>query len=211
MKKILLIGDSIRQGYDKYVRMAFEGEAEIYYSSMNSRFSIYVLREISYWKEQLKLDDTVDCVHWNAGLWDDLVWHDGKHLVPIELYADYIDRICLEIKRLFPRAKIIFATSTPVQEHLFKTTKRYNSDTEKYNAVAVEAVLRHGGEINDLYGLMSALPDSYHSDLTHYYTKEGTRVLTEQVVACLENALAIKGKALDYDTLFAEKTDAEGH
>ena len=31
MKKIVLIGDSIRMGYDKYVKMALEGVAEVYY------------------------------------------------------------------------------------------------------------------------------------------------------------------------------------
>ena len=47
MKKIILIGDSIRQGYDKYVKMAFEGVAEVYYPTDNCRFTTYILRHIS--------------------------------------------------------------------------------------------------------------------------------------------------------------------
>ena len=82
--------------------------------------------------------------------------------------------------------------------------KRFNKDTEEYNRVAVEVVKSHGGEINDLYSLAKAAPVEYHSDLTHYYTKEGTRLLTNQVVKCLEEALDIQAKELDYDALFAE-------
>ena len=36
MKKIVLFGDSIRMGYDKYVREALEGTAEVYYPEENS-------------------------------------------------------------------------------------------------------------------------------------------------------------------------------
>lgn len=211
MKKILLIGDSIRLGYDKYVKMAFEDVAEVYYPEENSRFVIYVYRRLHEWKDTLQCGDDIDVVHWNAGLWDDLILLDGKHLTPIEIYREYVDRTCNMIKILFPKAKIIFATSTPVQEELFTGgCKRFNKDTEEYNRVAVEIVKSYGGEINDLYSLAKAAPVEYHSDLTHYYTKEGTRLLTEQVVKCLEETLEIKGKVLDYDALFAETENILG-
>lgn len=211
MKKILLIGDSIRQGYDKYVKMAFEGEAEVFFPEENCRFTVYVLRDIVTWKSRFKLDETLDCIHWNAGLWDDLIWYDGKPLVPVEQYAEYVERICVEIRRLFPNTKMIFATSTPVVEQEYTTTARYNADTERYNAVAAEIVRRYGGEINDLYELMKDKPISYHSDPTHYYTKDGTEVLTEQVVSCIEKHLGIKAKKLNYEELFEKKTDVIGH
>lgn len=211
MKKILLLGDSIRLGYDKYVKMAFEDVAEVYYPAENSRFVMYVYRRLHEWKDELKCGDDVDVVHWNTGLWDDLILMDGKHLTPVEIYKEYVDRTCNMIKILFPKAKIIFATSTPVREELFTgACKRFNKDTEEYNRVAVEVVKSYGGEINDLYSLAKAAPVEYHSDLTHYYTKEGTRLLTNQVVKCLEESLGIKGKALDYDALFADTKDILG-
>ena len=43
MKKILLIGDSIRQGYDYYIKMAFEKSAEVYYPGDNCRFTGYIV------------------------------------------------------------------------------------------------------------------------------------------------------------------------
>ena len=53
MKKILLLGDSIRMGYDKYVRESLDGVAEVYYDDENSRFAAYILRYLQGWCKQL--------------------------------------------------------------------------------------------------------------------------------------------------------------
>lgn len=216
MKKIVLIGDSIREGYDKYVKMAFEGICEVYYPSENCRFTSYILRNIFDWKEAMGCGDDVDLVHWNAGLWDNLILIDGRHHTEIGVYKENIGRICKFIKILFPKAKIIFATSTPVDEERFRARyesrmlMRYNSDTEKYNQVAVDMVFKHGGEINDLYGLLKERQNEYHSDQTHFYTKEGTRVITNQVIENIEKALGVKANPLDYNLLFDKKENALG-
>ncbi len=209
MKKILLLGDSIRQGYDKYVEMAFEGTAKVYYSADNSRFTTYLLRMMNDFKLSGDLED-LDLVHWNAGLWDDLLMMDGKPMISLEHYKENVERICRSIKEFFPQAKIIFATTTPVQEEFYTTYKRYNKDTEKYNEAAVEIVMKHGGIINDLYALTSAAPKSIYSDMVHFYSKEGTELVTNQVIRYIEEALEVKATPLDYDSLFDEKKDAIG-
>ena len=206
MKRILLIGDSIRVGYDQYVKRAFEGVADVVYPEDNCRFTGYVLRHLIDWKKELGCGEDVDLVHFNAGLWDDLVMVDGKNLTSIQTYEENIGRICDVIRILFPAAKMIFATSTPVQEHLFLgPCKRYNADTRRYNEVAVRVATAKGASVNDLYALLEGCPTNYYSDLTHFYTKEGTRCITEQVVSVIEQALGIKGKTLDYAALFDEK------
>ncbi len=202
MKNILLIGDSIRLGYDKYVKMAFEDIANVYYPQENCRFSSYIIRNLRDWVNQTECGNDIDLIHWNAGLWDDLIMLDGKHLVSLDEYKNNIERICNLIKIILPQAKMIFATSTPVQEELFTSHKRYNKDTEAYNVAAVEIVKKFGGEINDLYSLMVNLPVEYHSDLTHYYTREGTEAITNHVIAHIENTLNLKAKNLDYNALF---------
>ena len=205
MKKIVLIGDSVRQGYDKYVKEALKGIADVSYPGENCRFSTYILRNFIIWKRELEWGDDVDLVHWNAGLWDCLVMVDGEKLVPLEVYKENIDRICRQIKMLFPKAKMIFATSTPCIERFFadKDCKRKNSDTEMYNAAACEIVKKHGGEINDLYALLKEVPESYHSDLTHFYTKEATELISGRVLSVIETALDIKANVLDYDKYFS--------
>lgn len=205
MKKIVLLGDSIREGYDKYVKLAFDGVAQVYYPKENCRFTTYIIRNLLDWKKNLEWGDDVALVHWNVGLWDDIRMEDGEFLVDLADYKRNIDRICKMLISAFPQSKFIFATSTPVQEELFGAKKRYNKDTETYNAAACEIVKGYGMEINDLYSLMSKLPVSYHSDLTHYYTKEGTCAITDAVVDKIEKSLGIKGAALDYDALFGEQ------
>lgn len=210
MKKILLLGDSIRIGYDKYVKMSFENEAEVYYPADNCRFTTYTIRRLDDWVKELQLGDGVDLVHWNCGLWDVLRLVDDKCAIPLEFYKVNIDRICSLLKHYFPKAKFVFATSTPVQEHLFGELRRLNSDTEMYNAAAVEIVKAHGMEVNDLYALLKGCPAEYYTDSTHLYTKAGTEVITDKVIGIIENTLDIKGKKLDYEALFAAQENVIG-
>ncbi len=209
-KKIVLLGDSIRLGYDKYVKMAFEDVAEVYYPSVNCCFASYLLRYLYDWKLKMGCGDDVDLVHWNAGLWDTLILLDGENHTPIAEYAAYVERICRTIGMLYPNAKMVFATSTTAQEELYVDYKRSNKDVVRYNEVAVEIVKRYGGQIDDLYTLTKEAPKEYHSDRVHFYTKEGTKLLSNQVISCIEEILDVKAKPLDYDTLFAEVNDFIG-
>ena len=77
MKKIVLLGDSIREGYDKYVKLAFDGVAQVYYPKENCRFTTYIIRNLLDWKNNLEWGDDVALVHWNVGLWDDIRMDDG--------------------------------------------------------------------------------------------------------------------------------------
>ena len=72
MKKVVLLGDSIRMGYGSYVKKAFElaGTAQVFFPGENCRFSGYVLRNVGPWKAEMACGSDVDLVHWNAGLWD---------------------------------------------------------------------------------------------------------------------------------------------
>ena len=182
MKNVLLIGDSIRIGYDKSVQKTLEGIANVYFPGDNCRFACYVLRYLHEYKSLVK-EGTVDVVHWNAGLWDCLRVY-GEVMTPIEIYSYYIERVCRHIKELFPDAKVIFATSTSVQtEKMEKNFIRYNNEIEKYNDAAVQIVRKYGFEVNDLYSLSVSLEPEAHSDAVHYYTPIGTEKFTDQVVS----------------------------
>lgn len=190
MKKLLLIGDSIRMGYDKAVKKTLEGKAEVFFPGENCRFAAYVLR---YFHEWLKLaGDDVDVIHWNAGLWDNLRLFGEDPHTPLEVYVYYIERICIRIQKLCPNAKVIFATSTRVQsEKMNPDFKRYNEDIEVYNAAALEVVKKFGFEVNDLYAVSAALPEEAHSDAVHYYTPMGTEAFANAVLHHVAPALGL--------------------
>lgn len=192
MKNVLLIGDSIRVGYDKAVRRTLEGKANVIFPEENCRFASYVLRHFHEYFQGLKGHE-IDVVHWNAGLWDCLHLFGEDVQTPIDIYAYYIERACVRIKKLCPNAKIIFATSTSVQEEkMHKDFFRKNEEIEAYNKVAVEIAKKHGFEVNDLYAVSVTLPAEAHSDPVHYYTPMGTEAYTNQVLSCICKALEIE-------------------
>ena len=192
MKKVLLIGDSIRRGYDVQVAQRLASVAQVCFPKVNCALSQNVLRYLHEWAAELQLGENLDCIHWNAGLWDTLRLFGDDVMTPLAFYEDNIRRICMRIRYLFPNAKAIFATSTPVLEDQFgKDAKRLNCDIEAYNAAAVRIVTDFGFEINDLYALMKDTPREYHSDMTHFYTPEATALLTETVSSAICDAMGI--------------------
>ncbi len=192
MKNIFLVGDSIRKGYDKFVSQNLKDYANVYFTEDNCRFTLYTLRYLSEWKDTYSIPDDVDIVHWNTGLWDCLTQFDDGPLTPPEFYYDTIKRIDKRIRILFPKAKVIFATSTRVLEEEFRYPfVRYNKDIMQYNEIAKKALEGTGTIINDLWALTENCPVSYYSDMTHLYTPEGTELIGNAVLDVLCRELSL--------------------
>ncbi len=193
MKKVFLIGDSIKEGYDTSVRGMLSSVAETYFPDDNARFAAYLLRFLHEWPKMFGVNgEDVDVVHWNTGLWDCLIILDDGPQTPLPIYKEYIERICRRMKIVFPNARYIFATSTPTNTEAWKNPHywiRRNEDIRAYNEAATEIVRRHGMEVNDLYALMENVPKDWFSDQSHYYTMPGTVALTRQVAAAICDAL----------------------
>ena len=205
MKNVLLLGDSIRMGYDKAVKKTLEGKANVYFPDENCKFASYLLRYLDDYKS-LSETKEFDIIHWNAGLWDCLHQFGEEAHTPIEFYAYYIERICNRIKKVYPNAKVIFATSTQVEsEKMINEFKRYNSEIEEYNKVACEIVKKHGFEVNDLYEVSASLPEEAHSDAVHYYTTIGTEAFTNKVLSAIVPYLGIDGEIVYKEELYLDE------
>ena len=206
MKNILLLGDSIRIGYDKSVKASMKNIANVISPEDNCRFASYLLRYIQEYKRELIPDGNVDIIHWNAGLWDCLRMFGEEPHTPVEIYAYYIDRICQRIGKLMPEAKVIFALSTSVQsERMSANFKRYNEEIERYNAAAEDVVRKYGFEVNDLYAVSQELPPEAHSDAVHYYTPMGTEAFANKVISHLLPALGVQEKVVYKEALHTDK------
>ena len=214
MKKIILLGDSIRMGYDKYAKMALDGVAEVYSPEENCRFTQYMLRFIHKWVGDSGFGEDTDLVHFNVGLWDVIQIMYDEPITPIDVYEQYLHRICKRIRECCPKAKIVFATSTPIHQANYESVKhefwRSNETIKAYNAVAVKVMKEHNIEVNDLYALMEDAPDHYFSDRTHYYTKDATEIMTGRVLQVIEEQIGVTGKQLDYTKLFGASSDDVG-
>ena len=205
MKKIVLIGDSIRMGYDKYVKEALGNVAEVYYPQENGQFAEHVLRFVHEWKNNGQWPDDVDLVHWNAGLWDCLELFEDEPLTSLSYYGEALVRIDKRLRMLFPKAKIVFALSTAVLEDLFsKDFRRHNNVIMQYNETAKKALSGTDTIIDDLWTITANCPRSCHSDAVHFYTDEGTALIGNKVLSVICHELGISADEVDLETFDPE-------
>ena len=183
MKNIFLIGDSIRLGYQPYVKEKLEGRAKVIGVNDNCRFTYYTLRHLLDWSREVN-PETIDIVHWNNGLWDVLRILGDEPLVPVDVYGATLKRIYNQIRTIFPRAKIVFALTTPVDETNIGTDGEYarrNADIEAYNREASEVMSELGVQVSDLYTFAKENIDTLRADWTHF-NEEGSALLADAVI-----------------------------
>ena len=188
MKKVLLLGDSIRMGYQDFVKELLHGKCEVYYDAEdNGRFSAYTLWQMN---QMFRHHGQFDAVHWNNGYWDMNVEPPMVEAIhPVEEYVHFLKRNLMEIRR--NGARPIFATTTPILapgEAADVTgteadSIHYNDQwVQKYNAAAVELMQAENVPINDLYALCKEDPNYYKCEDMLHLTEEGYRRCAEQTV-----------------------------
>jgi hypothetical protein len=188
MKKLYLIGDSTREGFEPLVREKLSGRAEVFSPGCNCEFAQYTLRHLHDWVERIDCAKEIDVVHWNNGLWDTLHLFGDECLTPPDVYASMLRRIHKRIGVIFPHAKVIFALSTPVIEELFSNPAkayRLNADTREYNNIASRIMKELKVEIDDLFTAASGFSPDLYADHTHF-TREGYDILADVVVKACE-------------------------
>ena len=187
MKRIFLIGDSIRLGYDGYVRELMLDEAQLYWSRENAQYTTHTLRFVHDWAKCDCDPAKIDLVHWNNGLWDSLqVLPDPLPVVPLDEYRRNLGRIVNRLRLIFPNARLAFATTTSViTERMAPGFRRENATIEAYNDIAREVMQREGVAVDDLYPVARDMPEDWHAlDGTHF-TEEGYRALAQAVASFL--------------------------
>src|SRR5688572_24207250 len=131
---VVLIGDSIRMGYAPFVAKLLEGKAVVVSPKPNGEDSGNVLRNLEEWV----LKEKPDVVHINAGL-HDLKRQETNYQVPLDEYEKNLKTI-LERLQKHTKAKVIFATTTPILDNLHARRKagfdRFEADVQKYNSAA---------------------------------------------------------------------------
>jgi lysophospholipase L1-like esterase len=195
MTRVILIGDSIRLGYQPHVTAQLEGRAEVTGTDENGGDSRRVLENLDPWV----LQPEADLVHLNCGLHDLRLTGDG-YQVPLEEYVhnlhEIVDRILAESGK-----ELIWATTTPVIDERHQQVKqfeRHEKDVRRYNEGALAVMSSHGVTINDLHevaqknGLAHLLrPDGVH------FTEEGYGILARAVASNILAAAGGKGESSD--------------
>ena len=155
MKKVMLIGDSIRLiGYQKTVQKELAGEFEVWGSGDNCRFAKYTLNEL---ERMLKACGKPDIIHWNNGLWDTaIVCKEDGAFTQIEEYINYMSKILRELRKVTD--KIVFATITPVKPG---SLNQDNDIINEYNKHIVAFMKKENIMINDLNALVAQNVEEY--------------------------------------------------
>lgn len=184
MKKVVLIGDSIRLGYQPYLTELLKGRAEVGGIEDNGRFSLYTAWNVLPFLKATGSE--ADVIHWNNGLWDASrpIAAAGR-LVSNAEYARNLRAILGELRRRRPNAAVVFATSTPTRPENQLT---HNADVMELNEVAKAVMSDEGVEINDLYAFVAARPQYICDDYIHL-TPEGYAAVAGQVAAAVEKYL----------------------
>ena len=189
LPRVVLVGDSIRIGYAPLVAKRLDGKAIVVSPKPNAEDSGNVLRNLDEWV----IKEKPDLVHINAGL-HDLKMKDKSYQVPLVEYEKNLKTILARIQKE-TKAKVIFATSTPILDHLHAQRKagfdRFEADVQKYNAAAVSVMKQAGVPINDLHKLVESggKEKLLGGDGTHY-TQEGYEMLAAAVTDSILRSLS---------------------
>lgn len=183
MKKVVLLGDSIRQiGYGTKVPDLLADEFSVWQPSDNCRFAVYTLRMLFDHRDNLDCD----IIHWNNGLWDECNLFGDGSFTPIDMYVETMKRIAGILQQ--HAKKVIFATTTPVTA---QNVHNHNETIRQFNAAVVPVLSDMGVIINDLYSLCAADIDKYiRKDDNIHLTDAGIDVCAAQVADVIRKAAA---------------------
>ena len=148
MKKVILLGDSIRLlGYGPRVPTLLGSDFTVWQPEDNGRFASYTLRMLYDYADTIR---GADVIHFNCGLWDTCDLFGDGSFTPLPVYVDTMVRIARILRSyLAPGGHLIFATTTVPDPRMPGHTADRIRD---YNQAILDAYAKEGDIlIDDLY------------------------------------------------------------
>lgn len=183
--RVVLIGDSIRGGYQPFVAKKCN-EAEVWGPAANCRHSLWALDHFQEWVADRK----PDIVHVNFGIHDAIILADGEHQILLAQYRLCLQRFITKIKEL-GSTEMIWATTTPLytpEDGVPMSQWRIRAEAEinEYNGAASEIAQREGVPIDDLHEAI--VRNDFSKCLSEdgcHMTEFGNEVLSDMVVKAI--------------------------
>jgi lysophospholipase L1-like esterase len=178
---VILIGDSIRMGYQAVVAGELEGTAEIWGPEQNGGNSANLLNHLDEWV----LGREAAVVHVNCGLHDlRREFGSARHAIEPEEYARNVRQILGRLKAEF-RGQVVWATTTPVNEqwhHANKGFDRFAADVDEYNRLAAGIAGELEVPVDDLFSVVAeAGRDRLLREDGVHFTEAGSALLGKVV------------------------------
>lgn len=186
MRQVILIGDSIRMGYQPVVARLLEGWATVTGPTANGFTTANVLANLDHWTEHDPAAGVI--VHINAGLHDIKRRRPDQAIeTPLDVYRENVRTILARLEASIRGATLIWARITPVHDqnhHQNKSFDRRTTDVDAFNAVADAVAADANVPINDLHDVImrSGKDRLLNKDGVHY-SAEGYELLGNAVAA----------------------------
>lgn len=178
LPRVLLLGDSITQGYYPKVAEHLKGKASV--ARLTTSKSIgdpALLAEVAMVLDQCPFD----VVHFNNGL-------HGWGYSEAE-YREHFPELVATLRKHAPKAKLLWATTTPMcKAGDPKVIVEGTGRVKARNAIAEEIVAREKIAVDDLYGLVKDHPEYWSHDGVHF-NSQGIDVQAEQVARRIAESL----------------------
>lgn len=177
---ILIIGNSIARGYTPKVEPAFEGRAYVgRISNSKSLGDPALLDEL----EAVLKHNKFDIIHFNNGL------HGAEYTE--EEYDKAFPKLIKLLRKYQPKAKLIWATTTPVRCGEGMTGFTEFSDRVKVRTeIAIKHIAKAGDiMVDDLWAVVAAHPEYYAGGDGTHPVDAGWDALAAQVTKVLDEVL----------------------
>lgn len=181
LPKVLMVGDSIVQGYFRDVEKDLAGKAYC------SKYATSKFLGNPDYLDELKLilkRYRFQVIHVNNGL------HGWTYTE--EQYRQAMPKLMETLARYGKGATIIWATSTPRRNPQDSAQLAVdNNRVLERNRIAADYMIRHGIAVDDLYSLVADHPEYYNlpQDTTHF-NSQGRAMEAKQVSEIIEKSLA---------------------
>lgn len=195
LPRLLIIGDSIAQGYTPEVRCLLNGKVNVHRPMANCGATFIGLRDLGKWLDGREWD----LIHFNFGVHDLRYCFNGdryrfkkpngeyptsKTGAPRTSLAEYEKNLRMLVTRLkATKAKLIWGSTTPIGEYFHGYDPVL---VPKYNDVAKRVMTEMGVPINDLHAVIKAdIAGLLGGDHVHPNRRGGQAALARAVVTAI--------------------------
>ncbi len=188
LPRVLIIGDSISNGYAATVRKQLEGKAVVDHWAT----PLWVTHGgIHAGLEKAVGDYQYAVIHFNHGLHG---WQ--KDRTPEGSYEPAMRRYMVAMKKCAKGATVIWGSTTPmtVKGSPEQLDPENNPTILRHNAIAAKVMKKNGIAVNDLYAQVVDHPEWSRKDRFHY-DGNGSKQLGQTVAAAISKALDSRAAA----------------
>ena len=178
-RQVMLLGDSLRLGYQPVVARLLEGKATVSGPAENGRWAGYTLNSLRFWINGMPKPDVI---HWNCGLWDlGDDYNLGRPFSLPEEFESALERTVAVVRKLFPGATLIMATIMP-------TENPDSKGMEDYNEIIKKVAAKHDVPVDDLFPVVKQSTGLFGPDHLHL-TEAGYELVGSRVAEAVEKYL----------------------